>query len=123
MATPDQYSIKLNVELLEGTTTVTAPAPSIASLGSMTESFYGTVTLAGSASAANVKLGTLTDAKFLALWSNGTGVTFQSTSGGTALQAYPTAFLSETTDGLGISELWLSNSNASARTVNILAVE
>ena len=123
MATPDQYSIKLNVELLEGIVTVAAPAPSVASLGSMTESFYGTASLAGSASATNVKLGTLTDAKFLALFSSGTGVTFTIVSGGTSLAAFPCAFLAETTDGLGISEVWLSNSNASARTVNILAAE
>jgi len=123
MATPDQYSIKLNVELLEGTVTVTAPAPSVASLGSMTASFYGTASLAGSASDTNVKLGTLTDAKFLALFSSGTGVTFTIASGGTSLAAFPCAFLAETTDGLGISEVWLSNSNSSTRTVNILAAE
>ena len=123
MATPDQYSIKLNVELLEGTATVAAPAPSVASLGSMTESFYGTVALAGSASDTNVILGTLTDPKFLALFSSGAGVTFTIASGGTSLAASPCAFLAETTDGLGISEVWLSNSNASARTVNILAAE
>jgi hypothetical protein len=123
MATPDQYSIKLNVELLEGTVTITAPAPSVASLGSITESFYATLSLAGGASDTNLKLGTLTDPKFLALFSSGTGVSFKTASGGTSLPAYPCAFLAETVDGLGVSEVWLSNSNGSARTVNVLAAE
>jgi len=123
MATPDQYSIKLDVELLEGTATVTAPSPSTASLGSLTESFYATVSLSGGASDTNLKLGTLTDPKFLALFSSGTGVSFKAEDGGSDLSAFPCAFLAETTAGLGISEIWLSNSNGSARTVNVLAAE
>lgn len=123
MATPDKYTIKLLAQLLDSTITVVAPGPSTAETGSLTESFHATVVLAGSASATNVKLGTLTDAKFLALWSSGAGVTFQTVSGGTSIKASPCAFLAEVTDGMEMSEVWLSNSNASDRTVELLAGE
>ena len=123
MATPDTYSIRLLAQLLDSTVTVLAPGPSVAETGSLTETFHATVTLAGSADATNVKLGTLTDAKFLAMWSSGTGVTFQTVPSGTAIEAYPCAFLAEVTDGTEMSEVWLSNDNASSRTVEILAGE
>ena len=123
MATPDTYSIRQLVQLLDSTVTVLAPGPSVATTGSLTESFHATVSLEGNASATNVKLGTLTDAKFLAMWSSGTGVTYQTASGGTSIQAYPCSFLAEVTGGTDISEVWLSNSNSSSRTVEILAGE
>ncbi len=123
MATPDTYTIRLLAQLLDSTVTVLAPGPSTAETGSLTETFHATVTLAGSASATNVKLGTLTDAKFLAMWSSGTGVTFQTETSGTDISAYPCAFLAEVTDGMEMSEVWLSNDNSSSRTVELLAGE
>lgn len=123
MATPDTYSIRQLIQILDSTVTMMAPGPSVATTGSLTESFSATVTLAGSASATNVKLGTLTNAKFLAMWSDGTGVTYQTETAGTSIQMYPCSFLAEVTDGTGLSEVWLTNGNSSARTVEILAGE
>lgn len=123
MATPNAYSVQLAASLLEDTTTVLTPGPSSASTGSITEGFGGLPQrIAGLASDVNVKLGTLTAPVFLAIWGSA-GVSVKIAEGGTAIGADPFAFIANADAGLGISEVWLSNSNAAEATVTILAAE
>ena len=123
MATPNQYSLKLDISLLEDMAQVAVPGTSVSTMGALTESFYGVVSLAGSASDVNVKLGTLTDPKFLSVYSSGDNVSLKIASAGTSIAAYPFACMGDVTNGLGISEIWLSNGDSSARTVEVLAGE
>jgi hypothetical protein len=119
----DTYSIRVMASLLDGTTTYLADDTSDATTGSLTEAHGGLpMKVAGLASDVNVKLGTLTDPKFLKV-SGAVGITVKIAESGTALSANPWLFLSETTNGLGISEIWISNSEASEATVSILAGE
>ena len=118
----DGYSVQVSSSLLDGTTTALT-SPGAASTGDVGEAFGGfPFKLAASASAVNLKLGTLTDPKWLAVYGEA-GVSFQIASGGQAIRANPFAFLADVTDGLGISEIWLSNSEASEVSVQVLAAE
>lgn len=119
----DTYSIRVLASLLDGTTTYLSDDTAAATTGNLTEAHGGLPMLvAGLASDVNVKLGTLTDPKFLKV-SGSVGVSIKIASGGTAISANPWAFLSEVTNGLGISEIWISNSDPSEATVTILAGE
>lgn len=119
----DTYSIRVMASLLDGTTTYLSDDTSDATTGSLSEAHGGLpMKIAGLASDVNIKLGTLTDPLFLKV-SGSVGVSFKIASDGTAISANPWAFLSEVTNGLGISEIWISNSDPSEATVTILAGE
>lgn len=122
MATPNAYSIQLITTLLEDSATVLS-SPGSEGTGSLSEAFGGLPnTLAGGASDVNLKLGMLTDPKWLAIFGDD-GITFKISNGGDAISASPFAFLADVQDGLGISEIWLSNDDAEAHEVTVLAAE
>ncbi len=117
------YSILLTTAFLDGSTTVIASPISTAATGVVGESFIGMpLRVAGSASAVNVKLNTLTNPLWLAVYAEA-GISFQISSGGDAIEANPFAFISDVTSGLGISEIWLTNSEAGEIAVTVLAGE
>ncbi len=117
------YSILLTTSFLDGSTTVIASPLSTAATGSVGESFIGMpLRIAGSASAVNVKLNTLTNPLWLAVYAE-SGISFQISSGGDAIEANPFAFISDVTNGLGISEIWLTNSDVAEIAVTVLAGE
>ena len=118
----DAYSIQVISTLLEGTASrVTSPGD--ASTGSVLEAFGGMpMRVAAGASDVNIKLGTLTDPIFLAVYGD-TGISFAISNGGDALHADPFAFLADEEDGLGISEIWLTNSDSEEHTIYIVAAE
>lgn len=118
----DGYSVRLQTSLLEGSSTaLTSPDPG-EQTGDISEVFGGfPMKLAASASDTNIKLGQLTDPIYLAVYGS-TGVSFKTASGGTSLSASPFAILADDT-GLGVSEIWVSNSDAQEASVTILAIE
>jgi len=116
------YSIQLVTTLLDGSTTQ-IPSPGSAETGSVLEVFGGfPMRLPGGASDTNIKLGLLTDPLWLAVFGD-VGISFKIVEGGTALEANPFGFVADVEDGLGISEVWLSNSDAEEHVVYILASE
>lgn len=116
------YSIQLVTTLLDGSTTQ-IPSPGSASTGTVLEVFGGfPMRIPGSTSDQNIKLGLLTDPKWLAVFGD-EGVSFRILEGGTPLEANPFAFVADVEDGLGISEVWVSNSDAEEHVVYILASE
>lgn len=121
MASINSYSAQLTLSLLEDSSTVIG-SPGDEDTGTVTESFHAICTVASSASDVNVKLGQLTDPLFLAAWGD-QGISFKISSAGDAIAAYPFACLSDTNNGLGVSEIWVSNSEAEAKSCTIVAVE
>jgi len=122
MATVNAFSAQLVTTLLEGTTTVLT-SPGSEETGTVLEVFGGfPQRIAGSASAVNLKLGMLTNPLWLAIYGD-EGISFQISSGGDALEANPFAFLADTDNGLGISEIWVTNSEPGEKSVTILAAE
>lgn len=122
MATVNAFSAQLVTTLLEGSTTILT-SPGDEETGSVLEVFGGfPQRLAGLASAINLKLGTLTNPLWLAIY-GAEGISFQISSGGDAIEANPFAFIADVDAGLGISEIWLSNSSAGEVAVTILAAE
>lgn len=124
MASPNGYSLQLVAALLQDSSTFLSPGPSSASTGTITQGFYLPLRLAAGASNTNVKLGTLTNPKFLAVF-GGQGVSFKIIStGDNGRGANPFGFLSDVDDGIGdVSQIWLSNSDSEAHEVEILAGE
>lgn len=122
MATVNAFSAQLITTLLEDSTTVLT-SPGAAETGTVLEVFGGfPQRIAGSASDVNIKLGTLTSPLWLAVYGT-TGVSFTISNGGDAIEANPFAFISDVDAGLGISEIWVSNSSAGEVGVTILAAE
>lgn len=122
MATPNAYQVQLTATLLEDSTTVLS-SPGVQETGTVTEAFGGLPQkIAGSASDTVFSLGGITDPIFLGVWGD-EGVSFKIASDGDALNAYPFACLSDEQDGLGISQIWVSNSEADEKTFTILAIE
>jgi hypothetical protein len=118
----DAYSVQVISTLLEGSTT-RLTSPGSASTGSVLEAFGGVpMRVPAGASDTNVKLGLLSDPIFLAVYGD-TGISFKIASGGTSLKADPFAFLADEEDGLGISEIWVSNSDSEEHTIYIVAAE
>lgn len=118
----DGYSVTLLLTLLDGTTTVLS-SPSGAETGSVVEAFGGMPQRIGAGeSDLNIKLGTLSDPVWLGVV-GADGISFKISESGDALSASPYAFLANVDDGLGISEIWISNADAEEHTVTILAVE
>jgi hypothetical protein len=118
----DAYSIQVISTLLEGTTS-RMTSPGAESTGSVLEAFGGVpMRVPAGASDTNVKLGLLTDPIFLAVYGD-KGISFTISSGGDALRADPFAFLADDEDGLGISEIWVSNSDSEEHTIYIVAAE
>ena len=116
------YSIQLITTLLDGSTTQ-IPSPGSAETGSVLEVFGGfPMRIPGGASDTNIKLGLLTDPIWLAVFGD-EGINFKILEDGTALEANPFAFVADVVDGLGISELWVSNDDAEEHIVYILAAE
>lgn len=116
------YSIQLITTLLDGTTTQ-VPSPGIAQTGTVLEAYGGLpVRLPGGASDTNIKLGLLSDPLWLAVFGD-EGVSFKIADGGTALEANPFAFIADVEDGLGISEIWLTNADAEEHIIYIVAAE
>ncbi|MCK5644740.1 MAG: hypothetical protein KAJ19_28330 [Gammaproteobacteria bacterium] len=114
------YSIQLITTLLDGSTTQ-IPSPGSASTGSVLEVFGGfPMRIPGGTSDQNIKLGLLSDPLWLAVYGD-EGISFQIFEDGTALEANPMAFVADVADGLGISEIWVSNSDAEEHIVYILA--
>jgi hypothetical protein len=122
MAAVNAYSTQLTLSLLEDTTTVLS-SPGSEETGSVGEAYGGLPSkIDAGASDENVKLGALTDPLVLAVWGE-QGVSFKIASDGDAIAAYPFACLSNVADGLGISEIWVSNSEDSEKSYTVLAVE
>jgi hypothetical protein len=123
MADVDGYSIQLITTLLDGSATAMS-SPGTAQTGTVLEATGGLPhKIPGGTSDLNIKLGTLTDVKWLAIWADGEGVTFRVSNGGDALDANPFAFLANVEDGMGISEIWVSNTDTAERKVTVLAAE
>lgn len=122
MATIDSYSAQLSVSLLDGVTTALS-TPGSAETGSVNEAAGGMPhKIAANDTDVNVKLGTLTDPVILAVWGD-IGMSFKISSGGDAIAAYPFACLADIENGLGISEIWVSNSTASEQDYTYIAIE
>lgn len=116
------YSIQLITTLLDGSTTQ-VPSPGTAQTGSVLEAYGGLpVRIAGGSSDTNVKLGLLSDPLWLAVYGD-EGISFKVAESGTDLQANPFGFVANVEDGLGISEIWLSNADAEEHIVYIVAAE
>lgn len=116
------YSIQLITTLLDGTVTQ-VPSPGSAQTGTVLEAYGGLpVRLPGLASDTNIKLGLLSDPLWLAVFGD-EGVSFKIASGGTAIEANPFAFIADVEDGLGISEIWLTNTDAEEHVIYIMATE
>jgi hypothetical protein len=125
MATPNSFSVQLAASLLEGSNTVVTPGPGTAETGSIAESYVVPFQLAAGETDVNMKLGMLTNPKFLAVWADKPGVSFKIYStGDTALPCNPFAFLSEVDDGMtNVSEVWLTNTGSQAAAVTVMAAE
>lgn len=121
MATINAYSAQLTLSLLEDSSTVFS-SPGSEQTGSVTEHVVISQNVAGPASDVNVKLGGLTDPKILAAWGE-EGLSFKTAIAGSVIAAYPIACMSDLTDGLGISEVWVSNSEGTAKSLTIVAFE
>jgi hypothetical protein len=118
----DSYSVQLIASLLDGATTI-VPTPGTAQTGSVLEAFGGLPQRVGAGvSDLNIKLGTLTNPLWLAIW-GAEGITFNTTLTGSEIDADPFAFLADETNGLGISEIWVSNSSGQEQSITILAAE
>lgn len=119
----DGYSVRVMSSLLDGSETALAEESSAAQTGSISEAFGGLpMKIPGGASDQNIKLGMLTNPLFLKV-TGGPGISVKIASGGSALEANPWLFLSDLDAGLGISEIWVSNSDASEQAITILAGE
>lgn len=122
MATIDTYNAQLSVSLLEGVTTVMS-TPGSQESGDAEEVSGGMPHKIGASETdVNIKLGTLTDPVLLAVWGT-IGVSFKINATGDAIGAYPFACLTDIENGLGIDEIWVSNSTASEQTYTYLAIE
>jgi hypothetical protein len=98
-------------------------SPGSEQTGSVTEAFGGFPSLAAaSASDVNVKLGTLSDPKVLCIWGE-QGISFKIASDGDSIAAYPFACICDLANGLGISEIWVSNGEDSEKSYTIVAFE
>lgn len=116
------YSIQLITTLLDGTTTQ-LPSPGSAETGVVGEAFGGLpMKIAGDATDQNIKLGMLSDPKWLAVYGD-RGVSVKIAENGTAIPANPMMFVCDTDDELGISEIWVTNSQPDEKSITILAVE
>lgn len=118
----DSYSLQLIASLLDGTSTALNPGAA-ASTGSILEATGGTpYRITGLATDVNIKLGTLTNPLFLVVWGD-TGISVKIANGGTAMAASPFFAVCNQDTGLGISEIWVSNSEAAEKTYILLAGE
>lgn len=122
MATINKIQAQLTGALLEDSTTVLT-TPGSSQTQAVGEVFGGNPSKIGAnASDTNIKLGTLSNPLMLLVWGDA-GISFKIASDGDKLNAHPFASLTDIQDGLGISEIWASNSADSESTITILAVE
>jgi hypothetical protein len=122
MASVDTYNATLSISLLDGSTTAMS-SPGSAQSGSVGEAFASFPRkIAGGVSELNVKLGSVTNPLILGVWGQ-KGLSFKIEQSGSAIAAYPFACLSDIDSGLGISEIWVTNTEATEKTLNIVAVE
>lgn len=90
--------------------------------GTVTEKFDHTLQLANGASDVSLTLGAMTDPIFIFVL-GATGVSFKLASGGTdAIGANPFGAVCDD-DGLGVTEILLSNSDSVEHTVRVMAGE
>ena len=116
----DNYSISAVLSFLTGSATDRTETITVDDTG--TQFFWIEVVIAAGAADTSVALGGMTDPKVLAVY-GGTGVSFKLDSGGTdAIGADPLAVVGDENNGLGISEILVSNSGAQ-QTVGIFAAE
>jgi hypothetical protein len=119
----DTFSIRVQASLLDGSTTFLSDESTAAVTGAVTEGHGGLpMSIPPTTTDLNIKLGTLSDPKFLKV-KGVQGVSIKIAENGTSIPANPWAFLSDVDDGLGISEIWVSNSEAQAASVIIVAAE
>jgi len=117
----DSFQAQLVASLLTGT--ATDRTKTATATVALTEEFWATVKLPGSASDTVLKLNLLTDPAMLIVYGD-EGISFKLNSTGTdAIGADPFAVVANNADGLGIDEVLLSNSDASEHDVTIIAIE
>jgi hypothetical protein len=122
MAQVNAFNAQLTATLLEDSTTVLT-SPGSEETGAVEEVHGGLPQLvAGSATDVNIKLGGLSDPKMLLVWGDD-GISFKIASDGDSLNANPFAALCEIQSGLGISEIWVSNSEADEKSITVMAIE
>lgn len=116
------YAVRVMASLLDGSDTHLAD-DSAEQTGDVLEAHGGLpMKIPGSTTDLNIKLGTITQPKFLKV-AGDQGVSFKIAEGGTAISANPWAFLADLDDGMQISEVWITNSEPDEKEVTILAVE
>jgi len=123
MTSINSSSVQLIATLLDGSATV-LPTPGDAVTIPVLEAFGGLPQrIAGGTSLLNIKLGTLSLTKWLAIYGN-TGITFRFEETGSDIPADPFAFLANNVSaGANISEVWISNADNEEHTVTILGAE
>jgi hypothetical protein len=121
--TINNSSVQLVAALLDGTTTV-MPTPGEAETIPVQEAFGGLPQrIPGDTLLQNIKLGTLSRVKWLALYGD-EGITFRFEETGSDIPAHPFAFLANNVvAGAGISEIWVSNNDNEEHTITVLAAE
>lgn len=118
----DTVSVLATADILDGSTTVLADQDT-AQTATIGEGMGGLPSkIAGEASDVNIKLGTLTDAKVLKV-KGAQGISVKIADGGTAIPANPFLLITDLDDGIGISEIWVSNSGVSEADIIITAAE
>jgi len=117
----DGYTATATVSLLTGTATDRTVTETTTETSS--ESFWAEVALEAGASDTSLKLNLLTDPTAL-LVIGGTGISFKIGGTGTdAVRANPFAYLLDVDEGLGISDLLLSNSDSQPHDVTVICFE
>ena len=116
------YSIQVITTLLDGSSVV-LPSPGAEHTGGVIEAFGGMPQrIPGETTDMNLKLGTLTSPKWLAIF-GAPGISIKTELTGTPMRANPFAFVADESEELGISEIWVTNSDPTERSITILAAE
>jgi len=118
----DGYSVQLLCNFLDGASVV-LPTAGTAITGDVVEGHGGfPMRIPGGGDIVNVKLGTITDASWLAVWGD-EDVQVRVAEDGTWLGSNPFAFIGAMIAGLGISEIWIRNNDNEEHGVTIYAAE
>ena len=118
----DGYSVQLTCYFLDGTSTaVVSPGEALA--GDVVEGLGGFPTrIPGGGEIVNMKLGTITDAAWVAVWGDHQ-VQVRFAADGDWAGANPFFFIGQTLGGLSISEIWLRNMDNEEHVVTVYAAE
>jgi len=119
----DGIALQLLTTLMEGSTTYMS-SPGSEVVASLLESFGGLPQrIPGGTSDLNLKLGTLAITKGIAVYGD-EGISFKISAAGDALPAHPFAYLgNNVAAGMGISEIWVSNSDQEEHQIVVVAWE